>query len=55
MPILFIIAFDIPSRYRRTYLKSVLRHMKKSEYSKRRKKLMDMLGDDSIAILPAAP
>ena len=29
--------------------------MKKSEYSKRRKKLMDMLGDDSIAILPAAP
>ena len=30
-------------------------HMKKSEYGKRRKKLMDMLGDDSIAILPAAP
>lgn len=29
--------------------------MKNSEYSKRRKKLMDMLGDDSIAILPAAP
>ena len=29
--------------------------MKKSEYGKRRKKLMDMLGDDSIAILPAAP
>ena len=29
--------------------------MKKSENSKRRKKLMDMLGDDSIAILPAAP
>ena len=29
--------------------------MKHSEYSKRRKKLMDMLGDDSIAILPAAP
>ena len=30
-------------------------HMKNSEYGKRRKKLMDMLGDDSIAILPAAP
>lgn len=29
--------------------------MKNSEYRKRRKKLMDMLGDDSIAILPAAP
>ena len=29
--------------------------MKRSEYGKRRKKLMDMLGDDSIAILPAAP
>ena len=29
--------------------------MKHSEYGKRRKKLMDMLGDDSIAILPAAP
>ena len=29
--------------------------MKNSEYGKRRKKLMDMLGDDSIAILPAAP
>ena len=29
--------------------------MKHSENSKRRKKLMDMLGDDSIAILPAAP
>jgi len=29
--------------------------MKHSEYGKRRKKFMDMLGDDSIAILPAAP
>ena len=29
--------------------------MKQNEYGKRRKKLMDMLGDDSIAILPAAP
>ena len=29
--------------------------MKHSEYHKRRKKLMDMIGDDSIAILPAAP
>ena len=41
--------------YRKTYPKSLLRHMKNSEYGKRRKKLMDMLGDDSIAILPAAP
>jgi len=29
--------------------------MKHSEFHKRRKKLMDMLGDDSIAILPTAP
>ena len=29
--------------------------MKHGEFQKRRKKLMDMLGDDSIAILPAAP
>ena len=29
--------------------------MKHGEFLKRRKKLMDMLGDDSIAILPAAP
>ena len=29
--------------------------MKHSEFHKRRKKLMDMLGDGSIAILPAAP
>ena len=29
--------------------------MKQGEFRKRRKKLMDMLGDDSIAILPAAP
>ncbi len=29
--------------------------MKHGEFRKRRKKLMDMLGDDSIAILPAAP
>ena len=29
--------------------------MKRGECRKRRKKLMDMLGDDSIAILPAAP
>ncbi len=29
--------------------------MKHSEFQKRRKKLMDMLGDDSIAILPTAP
>ena len=29
--------------------------MKQGECRKRRKKLMDMLGDDSIAILPAAP
>ena len=29
--------------------------MKHSEFQKRRKKLMDMLGDDSIAILPGAP
>ena len=28
--------------------------MKRREYGKRRKKFMDMLGDDSIAILPAA-
>ena len=28
--------------------------MQRSEYGKRRKKFMDMLGDDSIAILPAA-
>ena len=33
----------------------MLHNMKISEDSKRRKKLMDMLGDDSIAILPAAP
>lgn len=29
--------------------------MQHNEFRKRRKKLMDMLGDDSIAILPAAP
>ena len=29
--------------------------MKHGEFRKRRKKLMDMLGDDNIAILPAAP
>ena len=29
--------------------------MKRGEFQKRRKKLMDMLGDDNIAILPAAP
>ena len=29
--------------------------MKHGEFLKRRKKLMDMLGDDNIAILPAAP
>jgi Xaa-Pro aminopeptidase len=29
--------------------------MDKREFPKRRKRLMDMMGDDSVAIIPTAP